>query len=41
MIKNVTNLYNSKQKVIDLFNDCAKLNLKLCTKQKKEQGLKC
>ena len=44
MIKNVKNLYNSKQKIIDLLNDNAKIRSEPFTNQKKtkqqEQDLK-
>ena len=36
-IKNTGNLYNSRQNIIHLFNDYAKINLKLCIKQNMEQ----
>ena len=44
MIKNVKNLYNSKQKIIDLLKDNAKIRSEPFTNQKKtkqqEQDLK-
>ena len=43
-IENIKNLYNSRQKVINLFNDylmiMQKFNPKLCLKPNKEQDLK-
>ena len=40
IITNVKNLYVPRQRVIDLFNDYGKLDLKLCLRQNKEQDLK-
>ena len=39
-ITNIKNFYNSRQRVIDLFNGYAKITLKLCIKENREQELK-
>ena len=39
-IENMKNLYNSRQKAVNLFNNFTKLDLNLYAKQNKEQDLK-